>query len=85
MSEISQRVYRQRLQAIRGYRDGLTADVEQIAREAIHDYHFLNYRVSDFWTCDASPVGMCVFTLEERNGRLVEDVCRYCAQPVERK
>jgi hypothetical protein len=63
----------------------LRHEIDEIARSEIPDFHFLDHRVSTFWTCDRSPVGMCVFNLEESRGRLVMTHCRYCGGPVERK
>lgn len=60
-------------------------DVNDLAKAHIPDFHFLDYRVSRFWTCDDSPIGMCVFKREDINGHLRETECRYCNQPTERK
>ena len=57
-------------------------DIEALARKLVPHYHFLDYRVSTFWSCEKSPVGMCVFKLNDL-GR--ETVCRYCGDPLERK
>ena len=57
-------------------------DIEVLARKLVPDYHFLDFRVSTFWSCEKSPVGMCVFKLTDL-GR--ETVCRYCGDPLERK
>jgi len=56
--------------------------IENIVRKIIPDYHFLDFSVSTFWTCNKSPVGMCVFILDNVGRRTI---CRYCEEPVERK
>lgn len=71
-----------RLRQIRQEIDLLRSEVNAIAEACIPDFSFLDHRVSLFWECDASPVGMCVFNLDE-NGRTTE--CRYCGDPEERK
>ena len=63
-------------------RDEANASIDDIARAHIPDFHFLDHRVSTFWTCDGSPIGMCVFLLNDR-GHATE--CRYCGGPEERK
>lgn len=62
----------------------IQAEIEAIARLHIKDYHFLDHKVSTFWKCDKSPIGMCVFN--KKNGLFHIDCrCRYCGDPVERK
>lgn len=63
----------------------LRFEIDNIAKEHIPDFHFLDYQVSTFWTCEKSPIGMCVFKREEIRGQLVPTECRYCGDPVERK
>jgi hypothetical protein len=64
--------------------DTLKYDIDCIATAHIPDFHFLDYKVSTFWTCKKSPIGMCVFALQE--GRFhIDCTCRYCHNPVERK
>lgn len=59
-------------------------DIEELARTHIPDYHFLDYKVSTFWRCEKSPIGMCVWS--RRNGEFNNYcTCRYCGGPVERK
>lgn len=58
------------------------SQIRDIAHKHIPDFHFLDYEVSTFWTCETSPIGMCVFTLDDY-GRKTD--CRYCHNPVERK
>jgi len=62
--------------------DRLYHEINKIAKEYIDDFHFMDYAVSTFWRCEKSPIGMCVFKLNER-GRKTD--CRYCDGPVERK
>ncbi len=58
--------------------------VQLLARTLIPDFHFMDYKVSNFWECERSPIGWCVFELDE--GRFhIDCVCRYCGDPVERK
>lgn len=66
--------------------DQANREIETVAKACMPDYHFLDYRVSMFWTCDHSPLGYCVFKImETADRRLKETVCRYCGGPVERK
>lgn len=58
------------------------ASVDDLAKMYVEGFHFLNDAVSMFWTCDESPIGMCVFRLDDQ-GR--KQNCRYCNGPVERK
>jgi len=62
-------------------------EIADIAKEHIPDFHFLDDRVKEcsygfFWDCEESPIGVCVFRLDDY-GR--ETSCRYCGGPVERK
>lgn len=41
-------------------------------------------KVSHFWRCEKSPIGMCVWELGDQ-GFNIDCVCRYCRGPVERK
>jgi len=76
----------QHLEAERIQRAG---EINAIAKALISDFHFLDYEVSTFWTCDASPIGMCVWEirLDSSMYALPKDYwnCRYCGGPVERK
>lgn len=56
--------------------------VRDVAESLIPDFHFMDHEVSLRWRCDKSPIGMCVFRLNE-NGQ--KTYCRYCGGPVERK
>ncbi len=60
----------------------LKREIRDLAKEHIPDFHFLDYAVSTFWKCEASPIGMCIFRLNERGQ---PTTCRYCNDPVERK
>lgn len=76
-----QRAIREKYDAIRH----IEGEIEAIARQWVPGYHFLDYKVSNFWTCEQSPIGWCVFRLEERYGGLRPTTCKFCGQPVERK
>jgi hypothetical protein len=60
----------------------LRSRINYIAKEHIADFHFLDYKVSTFWECEKSPIGMCLFKLDEYSQ---PTYCRYCDGPVERK
>lgn len=84
--EIAQLIKSERLKI-----DAAESRINEIAKEHIPDFHFLNYRVSTFWNCEKSPIGMCVFTIsgpERKDFSTIpvrEQRCRYCGAPVERK
>ena len=61
----------------------LESEVLALAKEHIPDFHFLDHKVSNFWTCEKSPIGWCVFYRHEITGAPTS--CRYCGGPVERK
>ncbi len=64
--------------------DLINHDINELAKTHIHDFHFLDHKVSTFWKCEKSPIGMCVWDLHE--GRFYLGChCRYCGGPVERK
>lgn len=81
----SKQVARDAIKRQRLIQDEAEAVINSIARAYIPDFHFLDHAVSTFWTCDKSPIGMCVFLREEIGYQLVETECRYCAEPTERK
>lgn len=58
--------------------DALRSDINRIAESHIDDFNFMSHRVSTFWDCEKSPIGMCVFELD-REGRTLN--CRYCGEP----
>lgn len=62
--------------------DALRSAIVEIARAYLDDFDSLSQRVSTFWTCEQSPIGMCVFELDDY-GR--ETTCRFCGGPNERK
>lgn len=70
------------IQTLEAMRENAKREIEAIATKHIPDYHWLDYRVSTFWTCDKSPIGMCVFKINDQGH--VQD-CRYCHQPTTRK
>jgi hypothetical protein len=76
--------YRQILDLLRLAIDGSNAKIEALAREVMPDYHFMRYKVSLFWSCEQSPLGMCVFTINQQFPHNLQ-TCRYCGGPVERK
>lgn len=71
---------------IRSYRNEIDTayyNIRELAREYIPDFHFLNHEVSTTWSCVGSPIGMCVYNIDQTTGK--RTVCRYCGGPVERK
>jgi hypothetical protein len=62
--------------------DRALREINKLVEEAIPDFHWLDYRVSTFWSCDESPIGVCVFHLDDR-GHPTQ--CRYCGGPTTRK
>lgn len=62
--------------------DSLKSDIDDIAKLKIKDFHFMSHRVSTFWECKGSPIGMCVFHVNDYG---VSGNCYYCGGPVERK
>jgi len=68
-------------------REQLWSEIEQIAKALIPDYHFLDHKVSTFWDCPDSPIGMCVWNTHEPGDIYPSShmTCRYCGGPVERK
>ena len=73
---------RQLIMEKRRQMDLLNFEIDEIAKQHIPDFHFLNHQVSTFWECIWSPIGVCVFNLDD-HGRCQH--CRYCQNPVERK
>ncbi len=62
--------------------DFLKSDINDIAELKIKDFHFMSHKVSTFWECKGSPIGMCVFKVDNY-GRATH--CYYCGGPEERK
>ena len=60
----------------------LQNEINVLAEQHIPDFNALDHQVSTFWSCNESPIGMCVFTLDDM-GR--PEGCRYCGQPPERR
>lgn len=60
----------------------LKTEIDDIAKGAISDFHFMSHRVSTFWTCDKSPIGVCVFRIND-HGQIRG--CYFCGNPIERK
>ena len=58
-------------------------EIDKIAKQYISDFHFMDHKVSTFWHCDKSPIGMCVFLRNKYDGKV--EKCRYCGGPQERK
>ena len=82
--DIAQKMIKTHLGAI----ENAKFQINEIAKECIPDFHFLNHEVSDFWSCDDSPIGWCVWGLSDDKGDLIPKpyrVCLYCGDPIERK
>lgn len=64
--------------------DCLEAAINEQAKARYKEFHFLDHKISTFWRCDKSPVGMCIF---ERCGPDYKHLgdCVFCLQPAERK
>ena len=58
--------------------------INEIAGNMIPDFHFLNHKVSNFWDCDKSPIGWCVWDTSDK-GYHIDCSCHFCGEPVERK
>lgn len=61
----------------------LKSEVIEIATANVQDFHWMRGKVSDFWTCEDSPIGYCVFPKDD-NGHVLDE-CQYCGDPQERK
>ena len=62
--------------------DVLNQHINDYAKLYIPDFHFMSHKVSTFWRCSGSPIGMCVFRIDN-NGIIRE--CYYCGGQQERK
>lgn len=62
--------------------DVLNQHIRDYAKLYIPNFHFMSHRVSTFWECKGSPIGMCVFKIDDW-GRPKD--CYYCGEPEERK
>lgn len=59
--------------------------IREVLKEAIDDYHFLDYQASTFWhDCEQSPTGTCVWDIR-KDGYNIGVACAFCGEPVERK
>ena len=76
---------RKRIQDIARQEYNLRGEVLSIARKLITNFSLTESEVSTFWTCDQSPIGMCVFKKVDVMGEIIMGECRYCHQPQERK
>lgn len=73
-----------KIQGLQTLIDKANLEINNIAFDAIEDFHWLDSKVSTVWECEDSPIGMCVWALDE--GRFHSNCqCRYCNGPVERK
>lgn len=73
--------YRAKIDALRQEIDARHQQINELVKEAVPDFHFLNYETSLFWHCDDSPTGWCLFILDDN---CQKTYCRYCSGPVER-
>lgn len=64
--------------------DRANAEIRNIAKKSIPDFHFMDHKVSNFWRCNESPIGWCVWDISEK-GFHIDCCCYYCGGPVERK
>lgn len=80
-----QELRRQTIEIHYGIIRAAQATIDQIAKEAIPEFHFLDHKVSNFWGhCKNSPIGYCVWDIsKDQNMRNV--ACYYCGEPTERK
>ena len=85
MSEQTPEEYAALIRAEQGVIDGSEGRINEIAKQGIPEFHFLTHKVSTFWTCDQSPIGMCVWDTDSPRGFHIDCNCRYCGDPVERK
>lgn len=76
------RAYGDYITGLQRAREALWGVIVDYTKARVRDYHFMDHKVSTFWRCDQSPVGMCIFNLD-KHGR--ERDCRYCGGPLERK
>jgi hypothetical protein len=79
-----QQTFRRTILAHQAIIDASKYAIDEVAMVVIDDFHFLDYKVSTVYTCEDSPIGMCVWALEEGQFNL-NCRCRYCNNPVERK
>lgn len=82
--DAKQRFARDAILAMGRTQDALQKEIDGLAKKAIPDFHFLDHKVSMFWECEKSPIGLCVWDTRQR-GFHIDCCCYYCKQPVERK
>lgn len=75
---------REEIQELRRQIEVREQAIKDLAKEHIPEFHFLNHRVSNFWNCDKSPIGWCVWDISHK-GFNIDCSCHYCKGPVERK
>lgn len=73
---------RNKIQELRREQEILEAKVSQVAQEGMPEYNSLWYVISDFWKCEKSPIGLCVYDDEKDQ---YHDDCIFCHNPEERK
>ncbi len=56
----------------------LQREVDSCAKKAIPNFNPVFHFVGDFWDCDQSPCGVCVFDKEAK-------VCLFCSEGLDRK
>jgi len=56
----------------------LRREVDSCAKSVIPDFNPVFHFVGEFWDCDKSPCGVCVFDKETR-------ACLFCSGGVDRK
>lgn len=74
-----------RIRRVRNLRDYADSYIMSIGKKFIPKFHWLDHKVSTFWTCADSPIGMCVFSRHLTDVGLTTGGCIYCHQPEERK
>jgi hypothetical protein len=60
----------------------LNQSINDYVKIRVPEFHFMTHKISKFWSCAKSPVGVCIFEID-RNG--VTQNCFYCHNPEERK
>lgn len=80
----NQRIYRDAIRAMQRTQESLQGEINRLAETAVPELHFLNHKVSTFWECEKSPIGLCVWDISER-GFHIDCICCFCGGPVERK
>lgn len=60
----------------------LKHEIDELAKAHFPEFHFLDHKVSTFWACPESPIGMCIFRLGDYGS--IEE-CVFCGLYEERK